>query len=86
MRERGQSGNAASSIGRELFEWGFFNRRNGEFSSGVDRTTRRRRNGRSFRISRWAENRRGECNEVVRDTDPIGATSMVLAFKFIKSP
>jgi hypothetical protein len=28
MRERGHSGNAASSIGRELW--------NGEFSSGVD--------------------------------------------------
>jgi hypothetical protein len=29
--------NAALGSGRELFGWGFFNRRNGEFSSGVDR-------------------------------------------------
>jgi len=36
MRERGQNGNAASGTGRRPLGWGFFDRPNGEFSTGVD--------------------------------------------------
>jgi DNA replication protein DnaC len=39
MRERGHSGMQLPALAGELFGWGFFNRRSGEFSSGVDRFT-----------------------------------------------
>jgi len=39
MRERGQNGNAASGTGRRPLGWGFFDRPNGEFSTGVDTAT-----------------------------------------------
>ena len=64
MRERGHLETIASGTGRRLLGWGIFDRRNGEFSTGVD--TKRvpvisshnnRRFFSNFRASRWRTER-----------------------------